>query len=187
MSLYSFALFLHIVGAMGLFVSLGLEWTSLLNLRRAETTEQAQFAGQGLALVRRLGLISMVTILVAGVYMMATSWGGAPWIVVALLSLLLFPLLGVLGGRRMAVLGQVLGPKAQRGVLSPSLRQQLQHPLILASIQIRTALALGIVFLMTVKPDMAGSIIAIVVAVALGVASALPAWSRGRMEQRQEV
>jgi len=175
------------VGALGLFATIGLEWMSLRTLRQAETTVEVQVAAGGLNVVRRLGTISMVTLLVAGVYMAATSWGGTPWIIVTLLSLLLFPLLGMLGGRRLAVLGQALGPQAPRGALTPSLREQLQHPMIQASLQIRTAVALGIVFLMTVKPDWVGAIATMLVALILGIASALPAFSRGRVQQRQEV
>jgi hypothetical protein len=41
---YSIALFLHIVGALGLFVALGLEWTNLRYLQQVTTTEQARMA-----------------------------------------------------------------------------------------------------------------------------------------------
>ncbi len=186
MPLYPIVLFLHIVGALGLFASLGVEWVSLLALRRAETKAEVQFAAGGLNVVRWVGMISLAVILVAGLYMTFTVWKGTPWIAVALLSMLVFPLVGILGGRRLAVLGQALNPQAGMA-LSPAVRQQLQHPLILASLQIRTAVALGIVFLMTVKPDWAGSIATILTALVLGVASTLPAWNRGRVERRQEV
>jgi hypothetical protein len=36
----------------------------------------------------------------------------------------------------------------------------------------------GIVFLMTVKPDLTGALLAIGVATVVGIASAVPAWSR---------
>ena len=36
---YSIALFLHIVGALGFFVALGLEWTGLRQIRSAMTLE----------------------------------------------------------------------------------------------------------------------------------------------------
>ena len=51
---------------------------------------------------------------------------------------------------------------------------------VTGSIQVRTAIALGIVFLMTNKPDAAGSAITIIVAVALGVAISVPALNRAR-------
>ena len=37
---YSIALFLHIVGALGFFVALGLEWTGLGQIRSAMTLER---------------------------------------------------------------------------------------------------------------------------------------------------
>ena len=54
-------------------------------------------------------------------------------------------------------------------------------------IRMRTALALGIVFLITVKPGLAGALIAISVAVVLGLASALPAWNRNRARSMDPV
>ncbi len=42
MTLYSIALFLPIVGALGLSVALGLEWASLLKLRRLANFEEAR-------------------------------------------------------------------------------------------------------------------------------------------------
>jgi len=54
MTLYSLALFLHIVGALGLFIALGLEWTGLWYLRRAGTAEQAQQWLLAFTLLRRI-------------------------------------------------------------------------------------------------------------------------------------
>ena len=63
---------------------------------------------------------------------------------------------------------------AEHGPPSPALRQLLHDPLLVISLQTRVAIALGIVFLMTVKPDLRGSLLAIVIAAMLGLASALP-------------
>ena len=43
-----------------------------------------------------------------------------------------------------------------------------------ASVRARVAVALGVVFLMTVKPDPAGSLVVIAIALVLGIASAVP-------------
>ncbi len=40
MNHYPLALYLHIVGALGFFVALGLEWTSVHQLRRALSASQ---------------------------------------------------------------------------------------------------------------------------------------------------
>ena len=42
MSVYSMAVFLHIVGALGIFAAIGLEWAGLSNLRRATDTAQVR-------------------------------------------------------------------------------------------------------------------------------------------------
>ena len=39
MTVYAVALFLHIVGALGLFAALALEWTALSGFRRSTTAE----------------------------------------------------------------------------------------------------------------------------------------------------
>ena len=46
-------------------------------------------------------------------------------------------------------------------------------PVLLASFIIRTFMLIGIVFLMTTKPSLAGSLIVMLVALALGLASGL--------------
>jgi hypothetical protein len=47
-------------------------------------------------------------------------------------------------------------------------------------LRIRTAIALGIVFIMTVKPGLFGALISLGVAILLGLAFSLPAWGGDR-------
>jgi hypothetical protein len=181
MTLYSFALFLHIVGALGLFIALGLEWTSLGYLRRATTTEQVHPWLQVFALLRRIYPLSWLAILLPGFYMTATTWRGAAWISIAFAAIILIAVVGgAISGRRMAAIGPAVTNESGR--LSSEFRQRLGDPLLWASIQTRVAIALGIVFLMTVKPGLAGALLTIGLAAILGLASAWPAWSRGRLE-----
>jgi hypothetical protein len=42
---------------------------------------------------------------------------------------------------------------------------------------------LGIVFLMTAKPDLGGALLTIGVAIVLGLATSLPMWSRFRVKE----
>jgi hypothetical protein len=171
---YAIALFLHIVGALGLFVALALEWTSMLLLRRATTTEQARERMRIASSVRGVTGASLATLLVSGLYLTATAWGGVAWIGVALGAMVLMALLGAaLSGPRMAAIGRAL----ETGSLA-----RLPDPLLWVSIQIRVAVALGIVFLMTFKPDLNGSLVTIVVAAVLGLVAALPMLGREREE-----
>lgn len=179
---YSIALFLHIVGGLGFFVALGLEWISLRRLEHATTSEQAREWLGVLGLLRRIGPASMGLILLAGFYMMATVWGGVAWIGIAFAAMILLAVLGaVLTGRRMAVVGRAVA--AESGALSRAFRQRLHDPLLWASIQTRIAIALGIVFLMTAKPELGGALLTIGVAIILGLVSAWPRWSRSRANE----
>jgi hypothetical protein len=172
MTLYSIALFLHVLGALGFFAALALEWTSLGALRRAETVEQAR---PWIALFRALGRMypaSMVTILLAGAYMTATVWGLVAWIAVALGAMVLVWVFGAaLSGPRLGAAARAVA--AEQGSLSAAAREALRDPLLLASIRLRGAIGLGIIFLMTVKPELIGSLLAIGVCALLGLVPAL--------------
>jgi hypothetical protein len=179
---YSIALFSHIVGALGFFVALGLEWTGLRQIRNATTSEQVGAWMRISKSASRLGIASILTILISGFYMMATVWGGVAWITVTLGTLVLPIVLGLaLTGPRMAALGRAL--TMEKGTVSPTLQHLANHPLLWISIQARVAIALGIVFLMTAKPDLGGSLLTIGVAIVLGLASALPIPRRERAQE----
>src|SRR5262245_58128370 len=45
---YSIALLLHVVGALGFFMALALEWTNLRQLRRATTASPTFYASRGI-------------------------------------------------------------------------------------------------------------------------------------------
>ena len=105
MSLSSLALFLHVTGALLLFVTLTVEGIALRLLRRAATSAEAAGASAMLRVNRIVGPISAIGVLVPGLYMTATNWGAAAWIVVALISWALYAPLGVRG----VVLGSVAG------------------------------------------------------------------------------
>src|SRR5256885_16781017 len=129
MAVYGIAVFLHIVGALGLFAGLALEWGSLYNLRRVPTAGQACEWAKLLSALRFVGGPSALTILVTGIYMAATRWGGQGWIGAGLGGLVLIAVLGgALRGRRSAAIlqpgagetGPIPGPLPQR-LLAPGL------------------------------------------------------------------
>jgi hypothetical protein len=182
MSYYSIALFLHVVGALGVFVALGLEWTGLRQIQSAATSEQVRSWMRLPKSARRVGIASMLTILVTGFYMMATVWGGAAWIIVALGALVLMIVLAAaLTGPRMAAIGRTL--TAEHRPEFHTIQRLTNHPLLWISIRTRVAVSLGIVFLMTVKPDQRGALLAIGFAAVLGMASSIPLPSRERVQE----
>lgn len=180
---YAIALFLHVVGALGFFVALGLEWVSVRQLRHAVMVQQVHQSVRSTDGARRVGMLSMMTLLASGFYMTITVWGGIPWVLVSLVSLVLLSGVAVaVSGRRMAAVDRAA--KGETGSVAPSLQSLLQHPLLWMGIQTRVAIALGIVFLMTIKPPLTESLIAIGVSAVLGIVSALPLTGQQRSQEK---
>jgi hypothetical protein len=179
MSDYSIALYLHIVGALGTFAALGVEWASLRRLRSVVTVAQAREWFQVATSGQRIGGVSMLVLLLSGVYMMVTVWGGVPWITVTIGTLLLLALPGIPVSRRMATIQRT--ELVKDGSVSSSFSGFLQHPLLWVFIQTRITVVLGIVFLMTVKPDLPGSLLTIGIAIILGLTSSLAFLDRKAM------
>ncbi len=183
MNIYSIALFLHIVGALGLSVALGLEWTGLWQIRNAVLPEQVRIGMGILKSTNKVGFPSMLAAVLTGVYMVLKVWGWVPWLIVTMGSLALVIVLSVvLSKPRMAAIGQALA--TEKGSVSQTFHSLVNHPILWISIQTRVAIVLGIVFLKIVKPDLVGSLLTVGVAIVLGIASALPMVRRVRAQER---
>ena len=86
MTLYSIALFLHVIGALLLFVLLTVEGVTL----RQGTT--------GARFNRIVGPISALLILVPGLYMVASSVGWSGWVAVGLIAWVAVAVIGAITG-----------------------------------------------------------------------------------------
>ncbi|GAA4301457.1 DUF2269 family protein [Compostibacter hankyongensis] len=163
---YKIALFLHVIGALLLCTALVIEWLCILNLRKADTPERIRESVFNYSALSKIGGTAMLLILIPGFYMTAMVWKDASWIMIALAGLLL---LGIIGG---VVTGRKMN-KIKKMVKTGNNSVQEFKPLLnknslWLSIQIRTFLFLGIIFLMTVKPGLAGSITAILISILVG-------------------
>lgn len=175
MSLYTIAVFLHVVGALGLFAALGLEWAGLRGVRRSVTIDHVRQWIWLLGSLGRLAGPSALTILVTGIYVSATTWGRQPWIGLGLVGLALIGAIGPgLTGRRIRAIARSL--PVEDGPLPSPLLRRAHDPVLILSASLRTALALGVVFLMTAKPGSALSLTAMVVSLAIGAGAGVVAW-----------
>jgi hypothetical protein len=178
----SVVLYLHIVGVLGFFVALGVEWIGLRQVRIALIFEQVHAWMSIFKGMRRLGFVSMGTAVVTGIYLMVTDTGLVPYVYISILALILVMLLSiVITGPRMAALGHAMA--IGKGTLTSTFYSLANHPLLIVSIQIRIAIALGIVFLKITKPELAASLLAMGVAIVLGLASTV-AFSRRQQTQK---
>jgi hypothetical protein len=172
MTIYTIVLFFHVSGAIGYFIAIGTWLFGLAGLRRAQRVEQVRALSH---LVGRLGPlfgISGLLIIVTGLYMAITAWGLLTgWILVALISLLLIAPLSTafIEPRRRTI--DRLAQEAPDGPLPEALEQSTHDPVLSTALQTVTALLLGIVFLMTTKPALLGSLIVMAIALVLGLAS----------------
>jgi hypothetical protein len=184
--MYSIFLFLHIVGALGIFAGLAIEQAALFNLRRAGTNTQAREWLSLLRVLQRFLGPSALVLLVTGVYMMATRWSHQTWAGLGIAGMTLIALLGALvTGRRMKPIGQAVF--TIDGPLSPALRDRLADPVLRLSAWVRLGLALGLVFNMSVKPGTVGAVAALIVAAALGALVAQVGGGMSRAAQRPAV
>jgi hypothetical protein len=165
---------LHIISVVLLGVAL---------LRRAQGVEQVHttlaFATAALPIVG----FSMLLLLAAGFYLALSAWSlRTSWIAVTLVSLLLMIALGagLIGPRMRAFV--ISARETPEGSLPSQPSVRIHDPVLFTVLLIQTVLLLGIVFLMTTKPELASSIIvmgvALVVRVAWGVLVSRPGRTR---------
>jgi hypothetical protein len=154
MAVNQLMLFLHILGMLLLFVTLGTEWVGIDALSRSESHSQAeQWAGIGRRSLR-LQVVAAVLIFTSGARM-ASQFGmfEFAWVRASLAALLVI-----------AVLAGIVGlPRRDAGI----------GRFWRASIAIRIALALGAVYLMVAKPDIVQSVMVLAFALVLGAAAAI--------------
>jgi hypothetical protein len=175
MNIYNIVLFVHVIGAIGYCLGIGMWLFVLAGLRRAQRVEQVRALIHLNDLSGPFGAGSAVVLLGAGLYLALTAWSLlTSWILVALISLLLMvPTSAALIAPRRRALVDQMAREAPEGTISLALSQRIHDPVLLIVVQTVAALLLGLVFLMTTKPNLVGSLVVMVVALLLGLASSL--------------
>jgi hypothetical protein len=178
MSGYSTLLFLHVLGALGFFAALGLEWAGLRHVRRATATGQArEWLGMAAA-AGRVGGASMAALVATGAYMMATAWGRVVWLSVTVGAVVLMAVLALAITRpRMAAALRSVRDAQER--LSSASARSWGGGVLWMSLQLRLGIAVAIVFLMVVKPGITIGVTAVAMGALLGFASGLLTGSSG--------
>jgi hypothetical protein len=182
MNIYSIALFLHIAGALGFFSALAVEWTGLRQIQHAVLSDQARAGMRILAGIRRLGMTSMLLSLITGIYITVIAWRNVAWTIVALGSVILLIVVAVTLTRpRVAALETALA--TEKGMLSQNFHGLANHRLLDVSLKTRVAVSWGIIFLMTVKPGLGGSLLVIAIAIVSGFVFSLSTKWHERMQE----
>src|SRR5260370_2923748 len=181
MSTYTLALFIHLVGAIGAFVSIGTWLLGLAALRRARLVEEVLALAWLIIVASPLMVLSVLLLGLAGFEMALSAWGLlTPLIAMSVLSVLLVGRMGafVLDPRMRTIIALAL--EMPGGPLPDALDQRTHDPILGTSAHTLVAILLGIVFLMTTKPSLVISILVMGVALFLGLLVSLPFWYAAR-------
>jgi hypothetical protein len=172
MALYRIYVYLHVLGAMGWFLAMGIEAAVLFQLARATSLERRREALAGFRGNRLLGPVSALLVLGPGIYMAQTTWTPhPPWVGMGYLTFILAFLLGAaVTGRRMIRLERELG-----AATDPSRAIAVPLTALRVSLYARIGLLLGATYAMVVKPQAVGGVAAVVIGLAVGLLAALAA------------
>ena len=172
---YNLALFVHFVGLISAFGGFVIVQRSGSRLRAARDMDEVR---TWLPLLNSVGPMfgaGYGLLLLSGLYMAFARWRAAlPWLVVAIVSLItLLVVGGIMVGRSLRVMNAAAADA--RGSIPGELAQRIANPALWRTISALNGLAMGVVFVMTVKPGWVGSLAAVLVAATIGgaISSAL--------------
>jgi hypothetical protein len=168
MQIYSIALFLHFLGLITLFGAFAIYLRTGARLRAATAMEEAHSCLGLLESTNPMFPAGLMLLLASGVVMLITRWRSAqPWIVVGLVGLVAITAIGgVVSSRQLRAIRDA-APADERSI-SAELERAIANR---APWLVTAALAggaLGIVWVMTIKPGWVGSIAAVTIATVLG-------------------
>jgi uncharacterized membrane protein len=170
----SLVLFAHVVGVLGLFVGLGVEWLSLDAVRRAVGRAEAQRWARVSDAVPRMSGAALAVILASGLYLGArVGVLGDGWMRASYGALLL---MAAVGGPVARPSLRTLRHAAQTsgdGTVE-SLRTAASSAILRVSVRLRVAFGLAVIYLMIAKPDTAASLVALALAAVATIAASLP-------------
>jgi hypothetical protein len=178
MTVFSVVVFLHLAGALALFIGYGLEWTASALFRSAINVEQLRSWLRVFKVSPPLSGAGLGVLLLSGGYLASLSGAMRQgWIPATLLGIFLALALGfAIILPRMKRIRAAL--HAAPEPLSSALRSAIADPVLLTAIRVRVMLATGIVYLMVAKPALDPSLLVLAIAVALGVVFSLSVWTR---------
>jgi hypothetical protein len=169
----SVVLFAHVVGVLGLFVGLGVEWLSLNAVQRSTTRDEAlRWVHVSGVLVRVMG-VTLAVIVASGFYLGARIGVlGDGWMRASYAALLV---MGIVGGPvsrpRMRALNRAAEDPGIGSVAA--LVAAASDSVLQLSVRVRVVFGLAVVYLMIAKPDAAAAAIVIglasILAIVLGV------------------
>jgi hypothetical protein len=178
-SFYTLMLFVHVSGAICLFIGMGIWLFGITAIARATRVEQVRTLADLMLMARMIVPVGAFVVIAAGLTMTLSTWGlQTGWIAAALGGL------GIIG----PIGAWVIDPKVHGiatqvhslpdGPLPAPLAARTHDRVLRTALHTMAAMLFGIIFLMTTKPALTGALIALGVSAVLGVIASLQLWRR---------
>jgi len=171
-------LFLHLAGAVALFIGYGIEWTASALFRNSSSAEQLRAWLRVFKVSPPLSGAGLGVVLLSGGYLASLSGAMKQgWIPATLIGIFAALALGFgLILPRMRGIRSAL--PAGNEPLPAALRSRLADPILLTAIRVRVILATGIVYLMAAKLTLVPSLVVLAISAVLGVFFSVSTWSQ---------
>ncbi|MGI2328978.1 DUF2269 family protein [Planococcus sp. YIM B11945] len=168
--LYNVVLFLHILGAVTMFMAMAILTVAMLSMLQAKETIAIRQWSSLAVKTDALFPLSTLIILLPGLYLVFAAWGwGTAWINVSLAVLLVLSFLGpVINLRRLKGILEAAEFETET-VPSAELMRKVRDRGLWTSVSTMAMLVVGILFLMAVKLPLIGSLVTMVIAAAAGI------------------
>lgn len=176
MDAYSVVLTIHLLALVLAAMASAVAFYAALRLRRVTTVPEAAEWGRLVASVVPAFPIATLTLFGSGAYMTQAEWTwGTPWIDAGLAGI---GLIVICGSGIEATRGRQLKHELVSAGMSTRAVRLLRDPYAWSAKMTTLTLMVGVVFVMTTKPDSLASAATIGAAVVAGVLSAIPFWLR---------
>lgn len=168
--LYKVVLFLHIFGVVLMFAAVGITLSTMTAMLLSKETKTIRIWSSWAVKMDGLLPVSVVFVLVPGLYLVFTAWGWKfAWVNTSLILLLAMTFAGpIINLRRLKAILNLANTEKNA---SPSLEllRKVRDRFLWNSVSVMCMFLVGIIYLMTVKPGMAGSFITLAITFILGI------------------
>jgi hypothetical protein len=171
---YRLVLFVHLCALLGAIGTSALLHFAEVRLRTADTVAAIRMWAGLIETGARVFPLALLVLLGSGAYLVDRGWAWSTgWVDASLVGVAVLFVVGagVIGGRSRALRRELMN--AGDDVVPARLAQITREHIAGVASWTNTGLALGIVFVMTMKPALAGSLAALAVAAGLGAVVAL--------------
>jgi uncharacterized membrane protein len=186
---YEWGVLLHILSFVVLVAAIAVSYSSLMMMRRARTVQEIRTWGSLGKLIGQYQVLPLASLalILTGAYLVdigAGHWGDG-WVLFSLVAVVGATANGFVVARpRMREVGMGAGT-APDGPVPDALAAKVRSPVLMAAAHVNILVVVAIVWNMTTRPGDIGALTALVLAIAIGIASALPGYRRPRLEPGQ--